>query len=271
MIRFKQLNNKGLSLVELIVAISIGVIISGSVAALIAFSLRMYNNENVNTAMQYELQTNLNMMMDEIMSASAFAIKQNDAAPGATLTTDTTGTPYTKYAMFGNPNYVIKDGVDEHGLDVYKRYFKGVIFVSSPPDAEGKFKVYMKEVQKEYALNVTVPLQDLAETEYDAVDDYFPTTTPAPGATPVVSPYLLGENVTQFVIYPSNLDETGKTYSNPVELQVELRFEKNGWGEKEYEKHVRDHVYMRNKATVSLFVTDPNDTGKSGEFKLKKK
>ena len=50
-----KLNDKGLSLVELIVAISIGVIVSASIAALLTFSIRMYRNESVNTSMQYEL------------------------------------------------------------------------------------------------------------------------------------------------------------------------------------------------------------------------
>lgn len=260
----KQLNNNGLSLVELIVAISIGVIISGAVAALITFGLRMYNNENVNTAMQYELQTNINMMMDEIMGAATLVVEQNAGPLGAALSQDDIGTPYTKYAMFGNPNVVVKVGTD------YKKYFKGVIFVSSPPDADGKFQVYMKEVESsKYSMGDTIPLKTLAEGEYDIVDDDFPIL----GAPPTISPYLLGENVTQFVICPdpnNHFDDTNKYYSNPVEVKVELRFAKNGWGEKEYEKHVREFVYMRNKATGSLFVNDPNDADKTGEYKHNK-
>ena len=74
---FKQ-NNRGLSLVELIVSISIGVIVSGSIAALMVFALRTYRNESVNTSMQYELQTSINMMMDEIMGAQDLVVIQND-------------------------------------------------------------------------------------------------------------------------------------------------------------------------------------------------
>lgn len=265
-----KLNNQGLSLVELIIAISIGVIVSGAIAALITFSLRMYNNENVNASMQYELQTNINMMMDEIMGASALVVEQNTGStPGTTISPDDTGIPYTKYALFGNPNVIIKVG------SVYKKYFKGVIFVSSPAE-DGKFKVYMKEVDTKaaaVAMNTTIDLKALASSAYDDVDDYFPT----PGTT-VTSPYLLGENVTQFVMIPDpdgHFDSTNKTYDNPIGVKVELQFEKNGWGEKEYKKHVREYVYTRNQVEVPIFIKDPNnpaypDPSEFMEFKLKR-
>ena len=266
-----KLNNRGLSLVELIVAISIGVIVSGAIAALITFSLRMYNNENVNASMQYELQTNINMMMDEIMGASALVVEQNTGStPGTLLSPDDKGIPYTKYALFGNPKVIIKVG------SVYKKYFKGVIFVSSSAEG-GKFKVYMKEVNTKaspVAMNTSIDLKALASSAYDEVDDYFP----APGST-VISPYLLGENVTQFVIIPDpdgHFDIAKQTYDNPIGVKVELQFEKNGWGDKEYSKHVREFVYMRNQAEVPIYIKDPNnaaypDPSEFTELKLKKK
>ena len=135
-----KLNNRGLSLVELIVAISMGVIVSAAIAALIIFSIRMYTNESTNTAMQYELQSNINMMMDEIMGASALAVKQN--SPAVALTDPPAaapGTPYTQYAMFGDPN---ADVGGEKG-------FSGVIFVAKAESGvTDRFNIYMKKVEK---------------------------------------------------------------------------------------------------------------------------
>lgn len=226
-----KLNNKGLSLVELIVAISIGVVVSGAIAALITFSIRMYNNESVNTAMQYELQTNINMMMDEIMGASALVVEHD-----TTVSDTDTGKAYTKYAMFGNPR------ADVGG----ERGFKGVIFVPSAPVA-GKFDIYMKVVEAV----PTSTLSALASAECASVL----------GASDPTQ-YLLGENATMFKIVPdpkgTNLvvdaDPTKNTYRNPIEVKVELQFEKNGWGTKVYSKHVDDITYLRNKVSDTIYV-----------------
>ena len=240
-----KLNDKGLSLVELIVAISIGVIVSASIAALLTFSIRMYRNESVNTSMQYELQTNLNMMMDEIMGASTMVVEQNT---GVALTD--TGKPYTKFAMFGKVT----------GSSTKK--FTGVIFVSSPADSDNKFKIYMNRIKDK---DVTSTISALANAEYSTVSGAFATNP---------NPYLLGENATQFIIQPDpdahSFDATEKTYTNPIEVKVELLFERNGWGTKKYSKHVDDITYLRNKVTDSIFIKNPTDSN-FVEYKIKKK
>ena len=238
-----KLDNKGLSLVELIIAIAMGVIVSGSIAALITFSIRMYSNESTNTAMQYELQSNINMMMDEIMGASAFVVVQNS---GVTLTdppTPAPGTPYTQYAMFGNPNAVVEGD----------KGFSGIIFVPKTVVAgSGKFNIYMKKVEKKASEYTT--LSALATSEYGMVS----------GASEADAvKYLLGENATQFAIIadPNGtclIDTVGPQakheYKNQRDVRVKLQFEKNGWGTKVYNKHVDDITYLRNKVTDDIYV-----------------
>ena len=237
-----QLNNKGLSLVELIIAISIGVIVAGSIAALMTFAIRMYRNESVNTEMQYELQTNINLMMDEIMGASYFVVEQNS---GAVITA--TGTPYTKYAMFGKLQKGVTLGVGGTG-----QRFEGVIFVSSAVDSSGKFKVLMNRFSVE---DTSLDLKTVATNQYSTVYG---------ASDPTV--YLLGENVTQFVIEPdpegSSLDKTvtPRTYTNPIPFKVELRFERNGWGTKVYNRHVDDMTYLRNRVSDTVYIKGPSDS-----------
>ena len=243
-------DNRGLSLVELIIAISIGVIVSGTIAALISFSITMYQNESVNTSMQYELQSNINTIMDEIMSSSVFVVEQNSGADPLAE-----GEPYTKYALFGNPNADITIG------GAAAKGFKGVIFVSSSADSEHKFKVYMQRIEEALpAGGITA----IASSHYSTVSGTFATEP---------NPYLLGENVTQFVIVPDPenksfvtdlSDPTKNTYKNPIEVKVELKFKDNGWGAKTYEKHVDDITYLRNKATETVYVN-------STPYSLKKK
>lgn len=246
-------DNRGLSLVELIVAISIGVIVSGTIAALMIFAIRMYRNESVNTSMQYELQTSLNMMMDEIMGAQDLVVEQNSGAVITDIADEASDKPYTRYALFGKFAY---DSADHNKI----KGFKGVIFVSSAPDAEGKFKIYMNRINATLAAAVT-------PTAY-AASCYNTVTTD-------VNPdqYLLAENVIQFVIAPDPVippatdglrikrTEAEKTYTNPIPVKVEIRFERTGWGDKKYEKHVDDTTYLRNKVVEKIYLKEPGDSG----------
>ncbi len=234
-------NNKGLSLVELIVAISIGVIVSGTIAALLIFSIRMYRNESVNTSMQYELQSNLNMMMDEIMGSQTVVVVQNKDIPIDHVNTKgSVKQPYTRCALFGkfeDMEYDDAEDLGEGGVPKKKHKVKysGVVFASGAADtgadSDGRFKVYMNRVKD---VTGTDPKAVMAKCYKDIKDSF--ATDP--------NPYLLGDNLVQFVIDP-NL--TGTTYTNPISVKVKLSFERNGWGEKKYNKHVDDVTYLRNK------------------------
>jgi len=70
-------DNKGVSLVELLVAIAIGAIVSGSIAALITISLRMYGKETADVEMQQEIQTTSNFIIDAIMESDSFIATNN--------------------------------------------------------------------------------------------------------------------------------------------------------------------------------------------------
>lgn len=249
--RIKQ-NNKGLSLVELIVAIAIGVIVSGSIAALMVFAIRTYRNESVNTSMQYELQSNLNMMMDEIMGASVFVVKQNGGMSPVVPPADAPGKPCTEFAMFGKL-YTPSGGTKK---------FKGVVFVSETVASPGKFKVYMNRIDEECPGSYTDIEKFAAGKASDTQNDM----------------YLLGENLTQFEIVPntscfidtpdpSDPDEPTKTkheYNNPISFSVNITFERNGWGSKVIKKHVSDTTYLRNKVVDTVYVD-----GISYDFKKK--
>lgn len=273
-----KMNNRGLSLVELIVAISIGVIIAGSITALMSFAIRVFRNESVNASTQYELQTNINMLMDVIMQSSAVVVVQNGG--GESEEEESEGDEpegeghlsvraQTKYAMFGNPNASI---IVE---DVAKKGFKGVIFVPSNSDGDGRFKIYMKEVEAE--ITETSTLDSIASDQYTDYFGEFETAGHDPNDDEDLLQYLLGENATGFEI---TVDPNGGTegrclkkkikekpdagdpdtwiyeyyYVNPIEVGVKLKFEKDGWAGRKYEKQVDDVAYMRNKVQETIYV-----------------
>lgn len=220
-----ELNNRGLSLVELIVAITIGSILAASIAALITFSLRTYHNESVNTAMQYEIQTNVNQMMDVIMESSGAVIVQ--------------GSDKTDYAGFGQ----FAETRDVNGA-VTSVDFTGVVLVSGERDATtGDFDIYMKRISASAPVSdsdASVVIQKEANKVKTATDK---------------RPYLLGQYAKEFKI-TLNTDScivAGNKYINPLNVDVELEFEKDGSG-KTINKRVADNAVMRNKVTADIYV-----------------
>lgn len=226
-------NNRGLSLVELIVAIAIAAIVSASIAGLIAYSVRMYHNENVNTAMQYEIQTNVNQVMDAIMSSSGLVIVQ-DASEGK-----------TDYAGFGK----FKETRNASNV-VTKVAFTGIVLVSGSKDANGRFNVYMRRVDS--AIEGTSAKAAVEEAAK-------PIRVPAEGAD--LRPYLLGMNCKNFKLDVDTDTSTsscivdGNKYTNPLCVGVELEFEKDGTG-KVINKKVSDEAIMRNKVVVDISINN---------------
>lgn len=230
----RKYNNKGFSLVELIIAVTIGSIVAGSVAALISFSLKVFHNESVNTSMQYEIQTSLNQVMDTIMSSQGMVIGQNSA------TDVSSGKAYTDYAAFGD----FKKQGDGTFL------FDGVVLVSGPLE-DNKFNIYMDRVTDQAGATELVAVQA-------AVTNIKNNFTQDP------NPYLLGQFAKSFRIEPKK-DASGKyinlytnaggerVYTNPITIEVELDFEKDGTG-KTIHKHVKDETYMRNTVKTDIYI-----------------
>ena len=141
-----------------------------------------------------------------------------------------------------------------------------MIFVSETMDSPDKFKIYMNRID------------DVDWTDggtYDNIDSF--AAGMASDARKDI--YLLGENLTQFAIVPNetnnfidtpdpsdphNSDKTKHEFNNPINFDVSLTFERNGWGSKIIKKHVSDVTYLRNKVTDTVYL---DGTG----YDLKKK
>ena len=241
----KKINsvNGGYTLVELLVAMALGAIVAGAVATFIAISIRTYSNESINTAMQYEIQTNLNQIADAIMGAQGMVIGQNPAG--------VTNPAYTDYAAFGN----FTETRNSSGV-VTAVTFDGVVFVSGVDSSTGKIGIYMDRVTGKTGTNAITAVTPVVNT----IKSSF-------GASPLdPNPYLLGQYATQFKIEPK-ITATSPTvtyasfytnaasetkYVNPIVISIELDFEKDGTG-KTIHKHVEDEIYMRNEVKADMY------------------
>lgn len=238
-----KLNNKGLSLVELIVAVSVGVIISGAIVAMLSFSIKMYRDQNANLSAQYELQTNINQIEDTIMGANCYVI-QSVASPSPTETR------LTEYAAFGK-----FDGTN----------FEGTVFVAGEKKA-GRFNIYMDRG--------TWPGSTAFAAVKTHVDDDIKPAINEEDTKP--NPYLAGEGATAFLIEPKrvdpddrtsdylNIDTTDNSYVNPLSVYVELVFQKDATG-RSIDKQVKDEAMIRNRVSTPIYIGDGT------EYKLKEK
>lgn len=226
------MNNKGLSLVELIVAISLGVIVSVAIAGLMSFAIKMYRDGSANVSAQYELQTNVNQIMDTIMGANCIVIQKVDSpTPAGRL---------THYAAFGK-------------YDVSGHVFEGVVFVagSESPASSGRFNIYMDRGTWNEPSSGTA--KAIVEKRVGVIET-------AMGTTP--NQYLLGEGSTQFRVEPKILSEspaktyvniTANGYKNPLAVEVELNFQKDATG-RVVNKHVNDEALIRNRISVPIYI-----------------
>ncbi len=226
-------NNEGFSLVELIVAISVGVIISGAVASIIMISTRMYSKETTNLAEQYEIQTTLNRTVDSAENAQWIAL--GSAIDGKA----------TEYVAFGKLTGA------EGAL-----CFEGDIFTCDyDPTSPDKFNVYMNRYSG----------SDLA------IGGESSAATVIEGAAGAIKSdqYLLGEGATSYVISLLEedtrfTDDTTATMSdkttaangyfvNPIMISVSMDFEKQAMTGIE-KKHVEDKVAFRNRLKRPVYI-----------------
>lgn len=235
-------NNKGFSLVELIIAISIGTIVAGVVAALLSFSIKMYTKQSMNTAIQRELQMTVNQIVDSAQSASWFYINNS-------------GGNKTQVLALGS----IKDCevTLEGGGTTTKKCFVGELFVAGDDDGSvsGRFNIYMDRYA-EGVLEVADESDALTKLQGKVSD----IEDAISGATKGKE-YLLGEDAKKFYIDISknkdgdyiNFNTTSKEYQNPISLNLDVIYERSGYGAENVTGEIKDQVMLRNRLKSKVY------------------
>ncbi|MDO4188196.1 MAG: prepilin-type N-terminal cleavage/methylation domain-containing protein [Lachnospiraceae bacterium] len=213
-----KMKNKGFSLVELLVAITIAALVAGSVGYLLTTSLRMFGNEATDIAQQQELQTSLNTIIDYAMETQ-------------TVVVNNSGTK-TNYLALGT----VKSS-DSSKLDAE-------IFFTDDQN-----RLYMcKKVIDDY--------EKTQDTEPKNLDDKVRAIkADALGDAESLPQYLLAENVTSFYaeLNGTKTEDSGKRiYNNPLNLEITLEFSKKS-ATKEINKKVSDKAVFRNTLHTKIF------------------
>lgn len=133
-------DNRGLSLVELLVAFAVSTIVIAGVSSLIFSSLKLYGINNANVEIQNESQVALNLVIDNIMEASGVCMSIPD------------GNADTECILLGD--LVIQE--DRNEADMFEALFAGaaIVFIKSEdPDVSGDpgepvKEMYLLEMQK---------------------------------------------------------------------------------------------------------------------------
>ena len=82
----KKLNNKGFSLVELLVAMAVGGIVLVVIGSFVTSGTRFFNKQSNSIDLQNELQVSSNRITDSLMEATSLVIKQDYAADKKIIT-----------------------------------------------------------------------------------------------------------------------------------------------------------------------------------------
>lgn len=121
-------NNKGFTLVEVLIAFAVSAIVLTSITSLIFSSLKLYGSNNANIEVQNESQAVLNLLVDNIMQAQ-----------GICMRVPTSGTN-TECLLLGDIR------IKENGSGNYTATFKGTALVSDiDTGASGSKELYLAD------------------------------------------------------------------------------------------------------------------------------
>ena len=227
-------DNKGFSLVELLVAITISAIVAGGIGYLLTTSLRMYNKDTVDVSLQQELQITLNQIVDYAMESETIVADFDDT--------------YPDYLALGTFESASGTGVlDKTKLDAQIIWQDGN-------------KLYLKKTTVDDFCKSANP----ADADFRKIDkSKIESLIPAAGASSDAN--LLAQYVTEFKVTgiggivdvkDESGNVTGHAYENPLSIILELEFKKSV-ATADRNKKVEDTVSLRNKVTNDIYVNIP--------------
>lgn len=264
-------NNKGFSLVELLLAFAISAIMLTGLTYLIFTVLGVSGRSNANIMVQNEAQTTLNLMVDQIMEAQGVCMKVPSAGSD------------TECILLGD--LLIKEGVTGNTA-----YFRGMALVTEIEDEQGKpvKEAYLVEIPndimtaeavegKNYAkLAVsTVSREDAAALALSKVYDNVIGLTGDERTK-----WLLAQHITQCrielkrdsdlymetVYYDNGSTDSTYYFKEPFIVHITLSFEYD-YGKGIIDRTIEDEVAVRSRIK-NVFV-DKGDGNDMVEYKRK--
>ena len=218
-------DNKGFSLVELLVAITISAIVAGGIGYLLTTSLRMYNKDTVDVTLQQELQITLNQIVDYAMESE-------------TIVADFDGNP---------PEYLALGTFDKTKLNAQIIWQDGN-------------KLYLKKTTvDDFCKSANPENKHYREIDKSKIESLILSKDASSDAN-LLAQYVTAFKVTGIGGIVEVKDEsgnvTGHAYENPLSIILELEFKKSV-ATADRNKKVEDTVSLRNKVTNDIYVNIP--------------
>lgn len=227
-------DNRGITLVELLVSMAIFSIVAAILASIVNMAIKFYSSEKVDAGMQYESQIALNMVMDGVMQTNGIAIV-NDTITRPDVTGSSASVEVTKGLFLGR-FYTVDSKYHFAGRVILGDYDNRVLYVVEYADFEGE-------------ADVNSTMNKIA-TEFNGKSDTEKKS------------HLLAECVDVFLIEPApgsissgDASSGGPVFFHPFSVDITLVMEARTQGGIETQR-VTDRAMIRNTLDVVYYGGD---------------
>lgn len=236
------MNNKGLSLVELLVALAVSALVLTGLAYMLINVLNIFARTNANVELQNESQAALNLVIDNVMDANGLCMIEADpagigSAPVCVLLgelsisdTDFNSVSFVGDALIWDPS------TEEMYLSTYRNITEGALTLSG---ATSRSEAAVKAIEALQKQVLDLPAEDRL-------------------------PYLMSRNVKEFDIRPASYyvfppeeqkpdpDNPGSLhtvycFTSPMILDIQMKFELEYKPGKYYTRDIGEEIAIRNR------------------------
>ena len=150
-------DNRGITLVEILVAVFISAIVLSGIAYFLFTTIKMYNRNGATVELQNEAQTTLNHIVDETMQANGLILQYADVTRNGITTKETDVMMFGRLqsaVIGGNTVYIYSGSVivtDLTGKEMYLVTFPNDKYVDSSPSMLADYRTAVTEGGYEYA------------------------------------------------------------------------------------------------------------------------
>ncbi len=239
--RSREKNDKGMTLVELLVAFAVSAIVLSGLSYIIFSVLQFYGRANANVEIQNESQTSLNLVIDSILSTKGVCYIEEDSSA-----IDPSSDAMT-CALFGELT------LDDSGI-------KTMTFT-------GDAIIWQPKYREMYLMSGTYDLGSFSEEAAAPLEAIAAMKGKLPGSGDERLPYLMAQNVSSFelkaeescFVEPVSKEESemteeekkkiGKSYfKNPLIININMEFEYEYQnGKPPITRQMDDNVAVRNR------------------------
>lgn len=256
-------DNKGLTLVELLLTFAISAIVLSGLAYMLVTSLKLSQRNNANVEVQSEVQTAMNLIIDNIMEAQGICLK----VPASGVTTDCILFGETsirkigsEYVFYYKGNAVVADITSGRG-ELYLIEFPNETF---PAEADGYCKI-----------DAAVNELDCVSRSIEKIKD---DITNLPEDQRIK--WLMAQNITGFTITPcseygeetvveNGVDVIKNLYTETFTLKITLSAESD-YGFGKTTRVLNDKAAVRSRMS-KIYVTKPGEDKENLEAYDRKK